>query len=186
MQNGTFTAQQYQRVNKNTLKVAVCADDVMYCNYIMFKNNGTLNGSTKYANKWYYAFAHVQYINEYACEVVYEIDDIQTWMFDYEFDYCYVEREHSATDVAGDNLQPEPVDTGELVAYHKYESDFGSYTHLGVTKYPMFGAIISKKRLDFNGKLYIKGILAEGTNISTSWKFNVSPTTTAPLSSFWR
>ena len=146
--HGSFSKQQYTRVDRNTLRVAVCADDVLYCNYVMFKNNGTENGFPKYANKWYYAFAKVKYLNEYACEIEYEIDDIQTWMFDYVFDYCFVEREHSVTDVAGDNLQPEPVDTGELVAYSKYEADFTEY---------MFGAIITNVQLeDSNGEIEIE------------------------------
>ena len=158
MQNGTFTNQQYTRVDRNTLRVAVCADDVINCNYVMFRNNGTLNGNEKYANKWFYAFANVKYLNEYACEVEYEIDDIQTWMFDYEFEECFVEREHSATDVAGDNLQPEPVDTGELVAYSKYEADFTEY---------MFGAIITTEKIeDSNGEITLLygGSLAPALN----------------------
>lgn len=127
MQNGTFTAQQYTRPEKNVLRVNICADEVLNCNYVMFKNDGIKNGTHRYANKWFYAFAHVEYVNEFACNVVYEIDKIQTWMFDYEFEECFVEREHAIADVAGDNLQPEPVDTGELVAYRKIETGFSDY-----------------------------------------------------------
>lgn len=178
--HGMFSNQQYTRVDKNTLRVAVCSDDVLYCNYVMFKNNGTENGFPKYANKWYYAFAKVKYLNEYACEIEYEIDDIQTWMFDYVFDYCYVEREHSATDVAGDNLQPEPVDTGELVAYSKYESDFGSYIKSGVKKYPMLGAIITKRRMDDNGVLAMNGKVSPSSPLPATWEFNLTPTFMPP------
>lgn len=164
MQNGTFTNQQYTRVDRNTLRVAVCADDVINCNYVMFRNNGTLNASEKYANKWFYAFANVKYLNEYACEVEYEIDDIQTWMFDYEFEECFVEREHSATDVAGDNLQPEPVDTGELVAQAEEHTGLGDY---------MLGAIILSKeirdtdgqiRIDINGNTYFYDMQGDPTD----------------------
>ena len=153
LSNGTFTGQQYTRVEKGRLRVQVCADDVITCNYIMFKNDGTITGGTRYADKWFYAFAHVQYVNEQCCDVIFEIDDIQTWMFDYEFNECFVEREHSATDVAGDNLQPEPVDTGTLVAMHETDFSVGDY---------MFGAIITNKPLHYispnaslNGEVFI-------------------------------
>jgi hypothetical protein len=147
MQNGTFTAQQYTRPERGQLKVAVCADDVINCNYIMFKNDGIINSTHRYKNKWFYAFANVEYLNENACIVKYEIDDIQTWMFDYEFEECFVEREHAITDVAGDNLQPEPVDTGELVAQ--------SEVHTGLGDYMLGGIILSKEIRDFDGQIRI-------------------------------
>ena len=172
MANGQFTAQQYTRVERNRLRVAVCADDVINCNYIMFKNNGTLNGNSKYANKWFYAFAHVQYVNEGACDVIFEIDDIQTWMFDYEFADCFVEREHSATDVAGDNLQPEPVDTGELVVCNEIISSFNDTSSPNAKEY-MFGAIITNKRIDNEGLLTIN--INAPTSIPNLWHFNVAP-----------
>ncbi len=150
MQNGTFTAQQYTRPERGQLKVAVCADDVINCNYIMFKNDGILNNNHRYKNKWFYAFANVEYLNENACIVKYEIDDIQTWMFDYEFEECFVEREHAITDVAGDNLQPEPVDTGELVAQAEVHTGFGDY---------MLGAIVVSEEIRrSNGELIIDDV----------------------------
>lgn len=103
-----FTQQYYQRVNKGTLRVQVKADDIYDYNYLMFQN-------TSYGNKWFYAFINkVNYINDSVSEVEYEIDVIQTWLFEAVLEPSYVEREHSATDVVGDNIAPEPMDIGNI------------------------------------------------------------------------
>lgn len=170
MSNGTFTRQQYTRQEKGKLKVAVCSDDVINCNYIMFKNDGLLNTTHRYKNKWFYAFANVEYLNENACIINFEIDDVQTWMFDYEFEECFVEREHAITDNVGDNLQPEPIDTGELVVTRKYESSFNAQTEY------MLGAIITNKPLntpEHPDKIYIK---SEDYFLAQPFSFDVFPT----------
>lgn len=98
----------YQRHNKNSIRIEKKADLLYDCNYMMFQN-------TEYGTKWFYAFiTEVNYINDRVSEVVYELDDLQTWYFDFHLEECYVEREHQATDNIGDNLQPENIGTGEL------------------------------------------------------------------------
>lgn len=105
----------YQRVNLNTIRVNRVADELYDCNYLMFKN--TRNG----ISKWFYAFIkEVNYINEAVSEIVYEIDVMQTWHFEYVLEECFVEREHADHDAVGDNLQDENLPTGEYV----YGSDF--------------------------------------------------------------
>lgn len=105
----TLTKQTYQRVNNQSCRVNLKADDCYDCNYMMFQNEN-------YGNKWFYAFiTSVDYVNNSVCIVNYEIDVIQTWLFDFQLKECFVEREHSVTDVAGDNILPEPVELGEYV-----------------------------------------------------------------------
>ena len=104
-----LTNQTYQRVNKGVARVRVKAEDLYDCNYMMFQN-------ANFGNKWFYAFiTSVDYINNTTSEIHYEIDVLQTWHFDYELRECFVEREHSVTDVAGDNLASEPVDLGAII-----------------------------------------------------------------------
>lgn len=104
-----FPVNTYQRVNKNSCRLQVSADDIYNYNYMMFQN-------TNYGNKWFYAFVtSVDYINNAVAQINYEIDVMQTWAFDYKLGQCLVEREHSATDVAGDNIEPEPFDVGVYV-----------------------------------------------------------------------
>ena len=105
----TFSAQTYQRVNKKVIRVNRKADDLYDVNYMMFKNSA-------YGSKWFYAFVtKIEYINDVTSEVHYSIDVMQTWYFDWFPNECFVEREHSATDEIGDNILPEPIETGEII-----------------------------------------------------------------------
>lgn len=115
-----FINNTYQRVNKNTLKLQVVADEIYDYNYMMFRN-------TNYGNKWFYAFiTECNYLNDKTSEIVYEIDDIQTYFIGSSLPYCFVEREHSVTDIAGDNILPEPVELGEycFADFDKISADF--------------------------------------------------------------
>ena len=101
--------QSYQRVNKGKLRIELKAEDVYDCNYMMFQN-------ANFGDKMFYAFiTNVEYVNNVVCEVSYEIDVMQTWYFDYELRDCFVEREHSTSDVIGNNLLVEPVDLGDII-----------------------------------------------------------------------
>ena len=112
----TFTNVSYQRHSKNSIRLECLADDIYNVNYLMFQN-------TAYGNKWFYAFINnVEYINNVTTEITYTIDVMQTWYFDYTLGTCFVEREHTLTDVVGENTVPEPVDGGEpyIQAYTDY------------------------------------------------------------------
>lgn len=103
----TLIKQTYQRVNKNVIRAQIKADNLYDCNYLMFQN-------VNFGNKWFYAFIKkVEYVNNITSEITYEIDVMQTWAFDYELGQSFVDREHSATDVVGDNLVPENLELGD-------------------------------------------------------------------------
>lgn len=106
----TFSAQTYQRVNSGVFECSQSADDLYDCNYMMFQN-------TSYGTKWFYAFiTSVEYVNNGNSRVYYEIDYIQTYLYDGAvLEDCFIEREHTATDNIGDNILPEPVECGEYV-----------------------------------------------------------------------
>jgi len=104
-----LTNQSYQRVTKGKMRVGLSALSIYDCNYMMFQN-------TSFGGKWFYAFIlNIEYINNECCEITYEIDVIQTWLFDIELKECFVEREHSETDEVGDNLMVENLETGDYV-----------------------------------------------------------------------
>lgn len=104
----TFPVQTYQRVNRGVMRLNRKADDIYDCNYLMFQN-------TSYGNKWFYAFiSAIEYVNDATCEITFSIDPMQTYLFDIELKMCFVEREHSSTDVAGDNIINEPISTGDI------------------------------------------------------------------------
>lgn len=98
-----FNNLTYQRVNKKVMRLQKSADSIYDCNYLAFKN--TAYGS----DKWFYAFiTRVEYINDATCEIEYEIDVMQTWLFEVTILDCFVEREHSALDVYNTNRENEP------------------------------------------------------------------------------
>lgn len=99
----------YQRYTKGSIRVQKKCDDLYDCNYIMFQNSS-------FGNKWFYGFiTDITYVNNDVSEITYEIDDIQTWWFDFTVDDCWIDREHSATDNIGDNIIPENIETGEIM-----------------------------------------------------------------------
>ena len=106
-----FEPTTYQRVNSNTIRIQMIADNLYNCNYLMFQNTNFRTENTHYTgDKWFYAFiTSVNYINNAVTEITYEIDVMQTWMFDYVISSAYVERQHAGTDEIGDNLIPETI-----------------------------------------------------------------------------
>lgn len=109
----TLSNQSYQRVQKGEMRVNVAADSLYDCNYLMFQN-------TAFGSKWFYAFiTGVEYVNNVTSSVMFEIDVLQTWHFDYTLMPCFIDRQHTTTDEVGDNITPEPVSPGEYV-YNGY------------------------------------------------------------------
>lgn len=112
----SFTKQTYQRVGRNRCRLEISADKIYNVNYMFFQN-------TAYGSKWFYAFVtNVEYINDAVSEISYEIDVIQTYMFDWKLGMSFIDREHAATDAAGDNLMSEPFDVGDYVV-ESWETD---------------------------------------------------------------
>ena len=120
----TLTNQTYQRVQRGKMRVAYKAEDLYDCNYLMFQNSS-------FGSKWFYAFIKsVEYVNNVTSEIEFEIDVMQTWFFNYSLGHCFVEREHTATDVIGENTVPENLETGPYVTSatgHLTVNDLGVY-----------------------------------------------------------
>lgn len=104
--NGNFTYQRVQNKVNNysslqslpnpriefSCRIPVNADKVYDCNYLCFCNHYD-------TNKWWYCFIkEINYISPNCCEIIYEIDAIQTFLFDFHVQKSFVEREHTATD----------------------------------------------------------------------------------------
>lgn len=114
----TVANYTYQR-KERTLRVGILADNLYDCNYIMFKN-------TAFGNKWFYAFiTDVEYVNNEAANISFEIDVMQTWYFDYRVLESFIEREHAASDNVGDNLVPDNLEIGEYIS-----DDFDGTGHI--------------------------------------------------------
>ena len=99
----------YQRKDIGVIRVEGTVANLYDVNYMRFKN-------TSFEDKWFYAFVtRVEYINNATVNMYYTIDVIQTYMFDWTLNQCLVERQHSTTDVAGDNLIPEGLELGDYI-----------------------------------------------------------------------
>ena len=110
--------QTYLRVEKGQIKVALPADLLYDVNYIMFQN-------TAFGSRWFYAFVTaVDYVNNETSLITFDIDELQTWFFDYELGECFVEREHTSSDEIGEHIEVENIDCGAYmqVANKKYIS----------------------------------------------------------------
>lgn len=121
----TFDNNTYQRVEKGKIRIEKKADDLYDCDYLAFQN-------TNYGNKWFYAFiTGVEYINNITSEISFEIDCMQTYMFDTTLLQSFVEREHSLTDEVGDNILPESVALGEyIVSDYDLIKSFNDYAFI--------------------------------------------------------
>lgn len=123
-QKMTFNQQSYQRKNKGWLRVNARYRDIYNANYLYFMNNfinmqasgqsnvvglATVGDSIVYEQKTFYAFiTQIDYINDMTVEIHYQIDVIQTYMFDWTLPQCMVERET----VDSDSIYKNYIDEG--------------------------------------------------------------------------
>lgn len=109
----SFTDTTFVRQLPGSISLEIPAESAMLCNYMMYRN-------TSYGNKWFYAFIDsVEYVSNSTSRINFTLDVIQTWHFDYQLTDVYLERNHTKTDVMGENLTPEPVDIGSYIDNEK-------------------------------------------------------------------
>ena len=139
------------RVRDGVISVNKLSDELLSANYLMFQN---LNFSTK----WFYAFiTDVEYINNNMSYVYYQIDDIQTWLFDVELKECFVEREHTSTDGMFEHLVDEGINVSEYVRNTQggHDYDFSRMTALlfstSIVQDPTTGSVHNVYAKAYNG-----------------------------------
>ena len=111
----TFTNFNYIKKN-NTIVVEGEVDLFYNCNYIMYQN-------ANFTNKWFYAFIdRIEWASNNSVRLFVSTDCIQTWFFDITYFQSYVDRCHSDTDVAGDNIVPEDFSIGNQMGYYQVGS----------------------------------------------------------------
>ena len=138
----TLTAQSYTRIGPGRCRIAGQAELLNTCNYMRFNND--LPSTTPGSTRDYYAFiTAVDWINPNVVEIAFQIDDIQTYLFDYTLGECFIERQHAESDGAGYNTEPEPVEIGD------YLTNAVDYTYDGGTTF------IAKDTSDY---CYLMGI----------------------------
>lgn len=154
--------QSYQRVARNYIRVAYCADDLQDCNYMMFRN-------TSYGSKWFYAFiTEILYINDNTSEIKYELDVMQTYYFDYELGRCFVEREHSLTDYLYESQTEEGLDPGDMIV--RYRNDL-FFDPVGIPSYYAVIYYIPNEKY-FQPKVYDRNTTLTPADVSALSYYN--------------
>lgn len=100
-----YTQQTYTRNERQYIRIESNANILYDCNYLAYQNRN-------FGEQWFFAFVtNVEYINDYVTEIEFELDVMQTFMWNYELRECFVVREHclAKDDVLGKNLQPEQL-----------------------------------------------------------------------------
>lgn len=120
-----LTLNEYQYLRKNnSIRVQRNYDTMVSANYLMYKNE---------QGNWIYCFiVDTVYINDNVTEILLVEDVLQTYMFDYTFKQCIVEREHCQRWNKNDNtitpnysLTDEQLDYGDdYEQYLKKEMPF--------------------------------------------------------------
>lgn len=104
----------YVRRDTNRLRITATPETLLQANYMFYKN-------TNYSAKYIYAFiTDVIYINDNCCEIVFSIDVLQSFMFDYIPLNCLVDRCHVTNDNIGANITAENFTTDQTV-FNSYE-----------------------------------------------------------------
>lgn len=116
----TYSGLTYQRLASNSSTWAIFLEDVadyFYdCNYLCFQNGG-------FGNKWLYAFiSDILYINENCTALTFEIDVMQTWLFDFEIKKSFIERMHVSDDTITRNVVEEDLNFMQRYEYYYVEN----------------------------------------------------------------
>lgn len=111
-----LTNHMYNRTMKNSIKVKLAVGTIEHCTYLAFKN-------TSFENKWFYCFIDdFNYINDNTTEIIYHVDELQTYFIgECSLQQCYVLREHAMDDTVGANRVPEPMGSDRVLYKLKWE-----------------------------------------------------------------
>lgn len=156
--------------NYDYLKVPETLENVRECTYL-FWNNGGVNDKT------YYGFiTNSYYLNESTTIIEYELDVMQTFLFDYQIESAYIAREHQdrlettldPTKVKRKfNIMPENLNLGSDVIINGNQKlcKYATFTEDGQTvKRPIYWCIMiatdplfndSPSRYGMNNNLYV-------------------------------
>ena len=133
----------------NVIKVGENIDEIIGCNYLFYRNNG-------FTNRIYYCFiTNKEYINENCTALTIETDVFQTYQFDMNFDYSFVEREHVEDDTVGLHTIPEGLETGDYICNSVtslYSGGNATYTCIAVSSAELPTEMaVNQSTLRYNG-----------------------------------
>lgn len=112
----TFSAYSYLRKSW-PLQVEATMEQAKTWSYLYFRNG---SGKT-----YYYFINNVEYKNDHMVELTLELDVVQTYLKEIREGLlpCFVERQHTETDVFGEHTLDEGLETGELMDLNYIDVD---------------------------------------------------------------
>jgi hypothetical protein len=120
-----FTSKAKVTINKckyqsrtATIRVKGYVDTLQNCNYGFYTN--TYNGTSK---TFYFWIVAKNFLARETTELTIQLDVFQTWLFDFHFNSCMVERKHVEDDTFGKHTIPEDFELGDYVTYTKKTVD---------------------------------------------------------------
>lgn len=143
----SYTNVSYQR-DTQSFRCPAHIDTIRNCNYMMYQN-------TAYSNKWFYCFIEkMTYVDDGRTDIEFKVDPIQTFMFDFETQPSFIEREHTNDDTRGSNLVPENIELGDYIknstAATPQWGDWGTIRYaVGVSE--IVGTLTSTPNSNING-----------------------------------
>jgi hypothetical protein len=147
----TFNEFTYQR-EEVAVKVNMGYDQLYNCNYLMYLNEN-------FSGKWFYGFiTRREYVNPNTTRIFFELDVLQTWMFDLQWKESFVEREHRQRwDANGRpivNTVPEELNYGteyRTVSASQYRPNGDVYYMVAACKQGMHGTVNKAYYANING-----------------------------------
>lgn len=116
-------------VHNGRIRVTGQINDMINCNYMSFKNFGA--GYPENLRTFYCFITSVDYVNINTVEIQYEIDWIQSYLFDFKYGECFVEREHVNDDTFGKHLLDEGIAITDYrimeMFQHNYQKGYVCY-----------------------------------------------------------
>jgi len=109
----TFSKCKYQ-ARTSKIRVKGYVDTLQNCNYGFYINT-YLNTSKTF----FFWIVAKNFLARDTTELTIQIDDFQTWQFDFHFSTCMVERKHTINDTIGSNTIPETFELGDYVTHKK-------------------------------------------------------------------
>lgn len=106
----TLDNQSYSKRENGYVRVSLGMNTCKSVTYLRFLN-------PNYEDRYIYCFVDsVEYVNDGTTDIHFTVDVFTTYCGSLNILPCYVEREHSVTDVAGDHTLGEPVPMGNTVS----------------------------------------------------------------------
>lgn len=116
------STSNYTVIKENEIRIEGSIGEYYNFNYLLYKNSN-------FSDKWFFAFIDsVDYINPNTTLLRFSIDVMQTWLFDWTFLDCMIDREHVDDDTPFTHLEPENIDIGEYIYYddlHLFTTEIG-------------------------------------------------------------